>query len=256
MKKIMTKSIAVGMIAAVAGTVSAAEDIVVVEESTASSVSVTMDFVSSYVFRGVTLSDEAGFQPGIEVSGLGLPAEYGSITVGVWGAGDFDGDDSSTFIETDYYASYSLPIDFMDVSIGYTEYTYSAGEADKEMSIGLGYEVVGIGLAATFYQGVGGLIGSTRYFELGAGYDLPLSDEFVVSFGARVGYADQADNGVMDGESGFSDYDIGLAASYALSERWSAGASIAYIGQIDDDVLTDDNYDKESVGMFSLAYEM
>ena len=246
MKKMITATIAAGLIVGMAS----------------AQTSVTLDFASAYVFRGVTLLDGASFQPGIETSGFGLPEEYGSVTAGIWGSADLDDDNgtSSTFQETDYYASYSLPIEALDVSIGYTEYAYAAGSSDKEFSIGLGYDLAGVGLSAAFYQGVGGGIGSSIYAEFGAGYDLEVSTNLVVSLSGRVAYADRSDNtdywGTSADESGFSDYDLGIAAGYALSETWSAGLSGTYIGQIDDDVLDDDAYDVEFVGMFSLACEM
>lgn len=234
MKKIITTTIASGLIASVA----------------AADVSVTMDFASAYVFRGVTLSEGASFQPGIEVSGFGLAEEYGAVAVGAWGALDLEDSNSSSFQETDWYASYSLPtiIDGLDISVGYTEYMYAAGESDKEASIGLGYSIAGIALGAGYYQGIGGLIGSSAYADFSAGYDIEATEELVVSLAGRVGYADPD-----GGKSGFSDYDLSVGASYALGDVWSAGASIAYIGQIDDEVLDDDAYDVDVLGMLSLG---
>ena len=98
MKKIITTTIAAGMVAAVAS----------------AEVSVTTDFASAYVFRGVTLNDGVVIQPGIEASGLGMPEQYGSVAVGAWGNYDLDdyapaGAVGSSFQETDWYGSFSLP---------------------------------------------------------------------------------------------------------------------------------------------------
>ena len=107
------------------------------------------------------------------------------------------------------------------------------------------------------YQGVGGLIDTQLYAELGAGYDLEVSTNLVVSLGARMGYVNPSSG---NGKEGLKDYDLTIGASYALSEKWSAGISGTYIGQLDDDVLVDDEdggtYDADFVGMFSLACEM
>ncbi len=234
MKKIIITTMAAGLVAAVAS----------------AEVSVSMDFASAYVFRGVTLLDGASFQPGIEASGFGLPEECGAVSAGFWGSADLEGDNSSTFQEVDAYAAYSLPtlVDGLDVSVGYCEYAYGAGSSDKEASLGLGYDLAGVALSATYYQGIGGLIGTQMYGELGAGYDIEASDDLVVSLGARLGYLDPD-----AGKSGFSDYDLSIGASYALSETWSAGLSGTYIGEIDSDVLTTD---VDFVGMFSLACDM
>jgi uncharacterized protein (TIGR02001 family) len=233
MKKIITMSIVAGL-AAVAS----------------AQVSVTMDFVSAYVYRGATFLDGASFQPGIETSGFGLAEEYGSVAAGIWGSADLEGDNSSTFQETDYYVSYSLPIDAVDVSVGYCEYSYGAGSADKEFSVGLGSDLAGIAVGGGAYFMTGGEFVGQVYAELSAGYDLEVTEEFAVSLGARVGYLEAGPDG---DESGFSDYELSIGTSYPLSETWSAGISGTYIGEMDDEVL---ETDVDFVGMFSLACEM
>jgi uncharacterized protein (TIGR02001 family) len=239
MKSTISKIGVAGMVAAAVVGVASAE------------VSVTMDLASAYVYRGVTFLDGASFQPGIEVSGFGLNEAYGSVAAGIWGSMDLEGANSSTFQETDYYVSYSLPIEAIDISIGYCEYSYAAGSSDKEMSIGLGYDLAGLGLFATYYQGIGGGIGSSIYAEFGVGYDFEVTETLSMSAGARVGYADED-----GGDSGFHDYDLSLGLGYALSEKWSLGASLVYIGQIDDAVLTDAEYDVDFVGIIGLSCEM
>ena len=247
MKKIITTTIAAGLISSVAS----------------AEVSVTMDFASAYVFRGVTLNDGAVFQPGIEASGFGLAEEYGAVSAGAWGNYDFGdyapaGAVSSTFQETDWYAAYSLPtfVEGLDLSVGYCEYTYGAGSSDEEFSIGAGYEIVGVALGLTYYQGVGGAISTSAYTELSLGYGHEFSDELSAEVGARFGFASPD-----GGKSGFSDYDLSAAVGYALSEKWSVGASIAYIGQGDDKVLADSTatsagYDVDFVGVIGLACDM
>lgn len=238
MKKIITTTLAAGLVAAASA-----------------EVSVSMDFASAYVFRGVTLSDGASFQPGIEASGFGLAEEYGAVSAGAWGSLDLDGDNSSTFQETDWYASYSLPtyVENLDLFIGYCEYSYGAGSSDKEANIGAGYEIAGVGLGLTYYQGVGGLIGTSSYLEFAVGYGYDFSEDFSGEVGARFGFADQD-----GGESGFQDYDLSAALGYVLSEKWSVGASVAYIGQGDEKVLPEAPglYDVNFVGMIGLACDM
>ncbi len=240
MKKMITTTLAASLVASIA----------------TAGVSTTLDFASAYVFRGVTFNDGLVMQPGIEATGFGIPEEYGAIAVGAWANYDIDDSDgdvkSSNFSETDWYVSYSLPtwVDGLDLSIGYAEYTYGA-DSDKEMSFGAGYEVSGVALGVAFYQGVGGLISTSSYLEFAAGYGFEFTEDFTGSLDARMGFADQD-----GGESGFQDYDIGGGLAYVLNESWSIGASLTYIGQGDDEVLDDDDYDVSVVGMFSLACEM
>lgn len=257
MKNIISKTTVAGMIVAMAGTGFAGGEAAV----QATEVSVTMDFASAYVYRGVTLNDGAVFQPGVEVTGFGLGEECGSLTFGVWGNYDLEdyapaGVTSSSFSETDWYASYGLPtfVDGLDLFLGYTEYSYGTGASDKEANMGAGYELAGIGLGLTWYQGVGGLIGTQSYVELALGYALEFTEDFSGSVDARFAYLDPS-----AGTSGFSDYDIGASLGYALGDVWSIGATLTYIGQGDDAVLADASvlggvgYDVELVGVFSVA---
>ncbi|MBT8046702.1 MAG: hypothetical protein KJN67_06030 [Pontiella sp.] len=239
MKKIITMSIAAGLVA-----VASAQ------------VSVTMDFASAYVYRGATFLDGASFQPGIEASGFGLAEEYGSVSAGAWGSVDLDNENgnSSNFQEIDFYASYGLPtlIEGLDLSVGYCEYFYGAGAdgSDKEFSFGAGGEVAGVALGVGLYKGVGGAIDTQLYAEFSAGYDLEVTEEVAGSLSANLGYVDPSAAG---SESGFSHYDITVGVGGALSETWSWGVSGTYIGEIDDEVLATD---VDFVGMFSLACDM
>ncbi len=246
MKKIITTTIAAGLVAGVAS----------------AGVSTSFDVASAYVFRGVTLNDGPVFQPGIEASGFGLAEEYGSVAFGAWA--NYDIDDysgnvpGSTFTETDWYVSYSLPslVDGLDLFVGYCEYMYGGAGRDEELNIGAGYEVAGVGLGLTLYQGVGGLIGQQTYIEATAGYGLDFTEELSGSIDASAGFMMYDDGVALD--DGFHNYSIGASVSYILSETWSAGASITYIGQGDDMVLPDGvfGYDASAVGMLSLACEM
>ena len=106
--------------------------------ASAADVSVGVDFASAYVFRGVTFNDGLVAQPYGEISGFPIPEEYGSLAIGTWANFDI-GDYGNTlekneFSEIDYYLSYTLPITALDVSVGYTEYTFpNGGSADREV---------------------------------------------------------------------------------------------------------------------------
>lgn len=251
MKNVITTTIAAGLVASVA----------------TAGVDVTMDVASAYVFRGVTFNDGPVFQPGIEASGLGMPEAWGSVAVGAWAnwdISDYDGNvPSSEYSEVDWYASYSLPafVDGLDLFVGYCEYTYPGleGGADKEGNAGIGYEIAGIGLGYTIYFNVGnGAKDLYNEFTLGWGYDI--SEELALGLGASAAYiaADEGDSGLADGS-------LSADISYALGDVWSIGASVAYIAQLDDEILADTvyapdgtivgdpGYDVSVVGMLSLG---
>lgn len=235
MKKMMTGAVAVAMIAAT-GVMGA-------------DTSLTLDAASAYVFRGDTFNDGLVLQPGLETA---LP--YG-ITVGVWGNLDLDDYDGAVvenqFSEIDLYASYDVPVEAVDLSIGYTEYAYpgAEGDADREVGVSVGTAVQSVDLGLGVYYGLDGGIKKSLYAEATAGTSLDLSEGLALDLGTVVGYSDPD-----EGESGFSYYSVSAGLSYGI-----VGASVAYYGQIDDDVLVDvedgGTYDAEVVAMVSLAQD-
>jgi uncharacterized protein (TIGR02001 family) len=242
MKKIIATTMAAGLVVS----------------SSFAAVSTTLDLASAYVFRGATLNDGAVFQPGIEASGFEIPEEYGAVALGAWAnydINDYGAAPGSTFTETDWYISYSLPplVEGLDLFVGYTEYMYGGAARDEELNIGAGYEIAGVALGLTYYQGVGGLIGTSSYIEGAASYALDISEALSASVDATIGFADQD-----GGENGFQDYSIGATIGGPLTESWSWGLTGTYIGQGDDKVLPDGvgAYDVDFVGMLSLACDM
>jgi len=209
----------------------------------AAEASVGLDVKSAYVFRGVTLNENVVAQPYLEVSGL-------PIDLGVWANFDVESDDArgytdSQFSEVDIYGSYSLPIEAVDASIGYTEYTYPNGdlEADREVSLSVGLDVP-LAPSVGVYYGLDGGIEENIYAQLGIGHDIELSEAIGLSLGGVVGYLNPD-----SGEDGFSHYELSASVSYDF-----LSVGVAYIDQIDDDVLGD-AYDTEVVGSVSASYD-
>ncbi|MCK4563116.1 MAG: hypothetical protein KAU94_00420 [Verrucomicrobia bacterium] len=244
MKDMIIKAVVAGMITVVAGTVAA-------------ETSVTMDFASAYVFRGYTLNDEAVFQPGIEASGLGLPEGIGTFTVGAWGnydIGDYGGEITpNQFSEIDFYASYAAPIEVVDLSVGVTDYTFPFADSaeDVELFAGIGYELAGVGLAATVYRGVSGdILGGVTTVEFGVEYGIDFTEGFSGSIAADARWVDGTSNG-----SGWNDGTISVGIDYALNEAWSVYASATYIAQLDDAILMDGSggYDVDVLGMIGVG---
>ena len=205
----------------------------------AADVSTYVDFASAYVFRGVTLNNGFVMQPGAEISGFPIDEAYGSLAIGIWANYDIDAIDNngSDFSEIDYYLSYTLPIEVLDVSVAYTEYTYpEGGNADKEIALSLGSAIGTNGLYASvgFNYGVGGAIEKDLYIEAALDYEMELSDALSASAGVTVGYL------VSDGgESGFHNATASVGLGYALNDNWSIGAGLTYVAQLDSDVLAD-----------------
>jgi uncharacterized protein (TIGR02001 family) len=204
----------------------------------AAEASVSLDVASAYVFRGTTFNDGLVLQPGLEVSGL-------PVTVGVWGnydIGDYDDAlEENEFSEIDIYASYDIPVEALDLSVGYTEYLYPNAEAvaDREVSLSAGFDLP-LAPSVAVYYGIDGGIEKSLYAEVGAGHEFTIGESLGVELGVTVGYMDPD-----EGESGFSHYTATVGTSFGC-----VGASVTYIGEIDDDVLETDT---DVVGMLSVA---
>jgi uncharacterized protein (TIGR02001 family) len=213
----------------------------------------SVDFASAYVFRGVTFNDGPVIQPGLEVSGLPIPEEWGSLAIGTWANFDLSSYggalEKNEFSEIDYYLSYSLPVSVVDLSVGYCEYTYpNGGSADREMSVSVGKDINGLYPSLTYNYGLDGAIEGSSYIAGGLDYGMDLSDALSASAGVSIGYliADE-------GDDGFNDATMTIGLSYALGENWALNGSVSYVAQLDDDVLTDEAYDTEFYGMLGLS---
>lgn len=204
--------------------------------ASAAEATVGVDFASAYVFRGVTFNDGLVAQPSIEVSGL-------PITLGVWANMDLDDYggtlDDGQFSEIDLYGSYEYSLsDLVGLSVGYTEYTYPQGsEADREVSLGVALSTV-LSPSLTAYYGVDGGIDGDLYVEAGIEHAIALSEDVELGLSATVGYLSPD-----EGKDGFHNATVSASTGFG-----PVGVSLAYIAQLDDEVLTDESYDVEVVG--------
>ena len=213
----------------------------------------TADFASAYVWRGATVNDGLVFQPGASISGLPIPAEYGAITLGTWGNYDIEQNTvgKHELSEVDYYATYALPIKVVDLSATYTEYHYLHGvDTDREVALAVGKAIGETGLypSLTVNYGLDGGVKEDWYIQGGLGYTKNLTEALTLSSSVKVAYMiDDA------GPEGFNDATASVGLAYALTENWSIKGSLNYVAQLDDNVLTDDEYDKPVYGMLGVA---
>jgi len=89
----------------------------------------TIDTVSEYVFRGISLGENS-IQPGTELSVYGF-------TVGSWYSAGFGDDSAVQNDELDLYAGYQLPLEgALQLGIGGTAYIYPQGNSINDSSGG------------------------------------------------------------------------------------------------------------------------
>jgi len=247
MRKEMKKMLGIGSMAlASALSVSAAD------------VGVSIDFASSYIFRGVTLNDGWVAQPGLEVSGL-----HG-FTVGTWA--NFDLEDNTggapsggDFSEVDLYVSYAIPVEGFGLSIGLTEYTYPRGiletefpdgtttseplDADRELNLILSLDDVPLAPSFGVYYGLDGLIDKSVYLELGLSHEESLTEDVTASIGFALGYLEPD-----EGKSGLNHATISAGLAYKF-----ASIGVAYVVETDDKVQEIDEDIAVTIG-FSASF--
>ena len=94
------------------------------------SVSTSIDYVSEYVFRGVSFESEA-IQPGVELG-------FGNFSAGVWLSTGVGSDSLADTDEIDFYGSYGFDVsDNVSASVGGTWYQFPDGQDTFEANLGL-----------------------------------------------------------------------------------------------------------------------
>jgi len=181
------------------------------------SVSVSVDYVSEYVFRGVSFARGA-VQPGIEIS-------TGGFTAGVWSSAALGEASAAAGDEIDVYAGYSWDFsEIISADVGATIYHFP----DVDGSL------FDFGDASTF-EVYGGLsLGTTLSPSIYAYYDLDLEAftlEGGVSHSLPIAEKTSLDLGLTAGfvtADGPGDYEYGVASA-SLGYGFTDDVS-AYIG--------------------------
>lgn len=231
----------------------------------AADATVGADVNSAYVWRGLTFNDGLVVQPSVDVaheSGLGL---------NVWGNFDVDDYDGAVedgeFSEIDLTASYALPIEVVDLSVGYIEYLFPGVTATDDAGVPTGaaegtrevYVSVGKGFG-DFSTGVDVYYDFDEvddfYGKASVGYSIAVSEELSAELSAGIGYAGEDFAAYYAGgtDSGFFDWDTSLSLAYALTESVELGAFVTYTDSVDDDALPDESVDTDVYGGASVYY--
>ena len=203
------KKTTVLLAALAAGALLRADEAPAVTTEPATSYSVTADFsyVSSYVFRGVKLTDDA-FQPSIKLAA-------GNAYAGVWFSEPLDSDFDN---EIDFYGGYSFGLaNGWSLDVGATVYYYpqiddnsGLDEATFEGYVGLTGTLGGVTLGGYVY----------RDFTLDAttvqgnvGYGVPLSEKVSCNFAANLGYV------TFDDGDDYLYYSVSVQLPWQISDK-------------------------------------
>jgi len=192
-------------------------------------VSLGTDYVTEYVFRGVSLADDA-IQPYAE---LGI----GNFSVGIWASTGIGENSELAGDEIDLYAGYGFDLsDSLSGSVGITYYHYPQGGSLFGTDGGNtgSYEVnAGVALDSVLSPSV------TAYYDFtfesftlegGLGHSLAMSDKTSLDLGLTAGLVD------VDG----GDYQYGNASagvSFAITDDAALSVTANYTINSEDDVL-------------------
>jgi len=175
------------------------------------SVSTSIDYVSEYVFRGVSFESEA-IQPGVEVG-------LGDFAVGVWASTGLGSDSLADTDEIDFYAGYSFGLtDIISGSVGGTWYHFPDGGDTYEVSLGFALDT----LLAPSVTGYYDFELEAFTLEGGLSHSLPVADKTSLDLGITAGLVDAGSGG---------SYEYGLASAslgYAFTDVVSSYVGVNY----------------------------
>lgn len=208
--------------------------------STSHAVSVDYDlgFYSAYVWRGITFTDGAVFQPSVTTT------HDSGFSFNVWGNLDIDDVNGleGEFQEVDLTLAYSFGEGPVNYELGFIEYLYpnEVGPGTREVYFGIGLDAP---LAPTvkLYYDFDEL--DAFYGTLAIEHEAPLTDTWSYTFAAIVGYADEDSARAYGGtEAGLFDGQVSLSLDYGF-DRGALSFFAAYTDSLDSAVLPDQPVD-------------
>lgn len=199
---------------------------------------ISFGYDSVYMFRGVDFGENLVWS---DVN-LTLPlADSLELNVGAWYAGLADED----YSELDLYAGLTYNInDSVSVGVGYTHYYFPRTDADYgEVGATLGYSIAGVDLGLGYYYDFE-VEGS--YYEVGASYEVALTDSVSLVPGVVVGFGDDY-YGVSGGNH------VGLSLGLPIKLTSTATLTPYVAGNLPIDSLDDAGEDDQVYGGVALT---
>lgn len=193
-----------------------------------------LDFASAYVWRGITFTDGAVWQPSVTAS------NDSGFAINVWGNLDIDdaNDMSGEFNEIDLTASYGFGTDAVSAEVGFIEYLFPNTPFDgtREIYLALGWDVTASPSVSLYYD-----IDEVQdfYANVGVSFGGDVSDAVAWSIDVSAGYAGDDFAAAYDGLSGGL-YDGNV--TFGLSGG-SWAAFVSYVDALDSDALPEQPVD-------------
>ena len=209
---------------------------VVSEKKSPLSVTLAMDILSDYMWRGKICNGNPVWQPSATV-GYDTGA-YGSLAANIWSSFDLTHTRGTAthsrrdagLQEIDYGLMYDVELAGIGLEIGHIWYTYpnNNGPSDQELYATVSYDNPFATPSASVYWNYSTSAGndaSSLYYTAGISHEFALDDAFKLTPSATFGFGGNAWTGCGNE---LTDQTVGLAASYALCDNVTLGAQINY----------------------------
>lgn len=216
-------------------------------DNTDVSVSGTMDYYSSYMWRGQTLDKDPVFQPGFSVGYKGFSVAYwSSMAVS-------DKDVAGPSNEVDMTVSYSKTFGMIGLSLGHISYEFpgTGFNGTKEMFAGITLNELPFSCGLTYYSDYDDVDGVKGTFTiLSLGKELLKAGEYPIN--GSLSYGVYGDYGAFKNGAVAT---LGLGSSMGLTEKLSVSPYVYYVATSGD--LADDAIGNQKGGVyagFSVAF--
>lgn len=204
----------------------------------AAEVTYELGLASAYVWRGITFTDGAVFQPSVTAD------HESGFSFNAWG--NLDSDDvnglSGDFQEVDLTLSYGFGGDAVSAEVGYIEYLFpnGVGPGTRELYLSVGFDTV-LSPSLSVYYDLDEI--DDFYATAGVEWSRQLDGGWSTALGLLAGFAGEGFAAVAGGVEGGA---FNGEARFTLTwerARWSAGGFVAYTDSLDRDVLPDQPVD-------------
>jgi hypothetical protein len=183
--------------------------------------SASVDIMSSYIWRGFELHEDAAVQPSVGIT-------YGGFGANLWS--DYNTDPGEA-VETDLTLNYTFSADKFSFDIGWIYFGLDGADDTQEIYASVGYDVL-LSPTITIYYDIEE--GSGSFITASIGHDIEFEKDIALSLGAAVSYNAESKYSIGD----YSDlHNIDLSASLGIpvTKNISIAPMLAYTAALSDD---------------------
>jgi len=189
-------------------------------EAVETSASASVDVMSSYMWRGFQLHEDAAIQPSVGIT-------YGSFGMNLWS--DYN-TETKEAAETDLTLNYTFAMDKLSFDVGYIYFGLDNATDTQEIYLSIAYDTI-LSPAITIYHDFDE--GEGSFIEASIGHSVPVG-EYSLDLGASVSYnADSAY--AIGGYDDFHNANLSAALSIPVNAEISITPMIAYSTDLSDD---------------------